>query len=74
MSKISNIKNNNVEKNLSAIVSENLTKAKKSIKESMLEKNPAVDCLDFSLEESGIIMRKDAEGNVVRVIKTFFPR
>ena len=40
----------------------------------MLEKNPAVDCLDFSLEESGIIMRKDAEGNVVRVIKTFFPR
>jgi len=74
MNKISKLNSKILQEKLNPQSFENKLKSGIKAQKNDLERTPKSDYFDFSLEESGILMQKDAEGNVLKVIKTIFPR
>ena len=73
MSKINSIKNVttlnlNSKKILNNKVKDNLVKSKK------LERTPGADIIDFSKEEEGILILRNAKGKILRIVDIVFPR
>ena len=74
MSKISKLKSNTLQKKLETQSFKKKLKNTIKTPQNDFEKTPKSDYFDFSLEESGILMHKDAEGNILKIIKTIFAR
>ena len=74
MNKISKFKNCNMKNTISSQTSNQIKNEVSKQVSSNLERTPKSDYLDMSLEELGILMRKDADGKVLKVVKTIFTR
>lgn len=74
MSKISKLKSNTLQKKLETQSFKKKLKNTIPPKKNDFERTPKSDYFDFSLEESGILIHRDAEGNILKVIKTIFSR
>ena len=74
MNKISKLNSKTLQKTANIQTSKKTLKDLSKAKSSKLEKTPIMDCFDFSMEEFGFFMRKDFDGNILKRVKTRFPR
>ena len=74
MNKISKLNNKTLQKTANIQTSKKTLKDLSKAKSSKLEKTPTMDRFDFSMEEFGFFIHKDFNGNVLKIVKTIFPR